>query len=197
MRGSSNLQIIIYLCIFHDFPLPHHMGFPAGSDDKESTCSAGDLGSIPGSGSSPEEGNGNPLQYSCWKIPRTEEPGELQSMGSQRVRYDRMTFAFHHTDNWEPRVHTGEEDPDPLALSFESGSLQFRHSSKRAQIASFASEEKQHQVLNSFHCAPIPEKHKTQGPPTKTESPVTCLRVTGATFYKDLHLSIYFWIKYL
>ena len=38
---------------------------PSCSDDKESTCNVGDPGSIPGSGRSPEEGNGNPLQYSC------------------------------------------------------------------------------------------------------------------------------------
>ena len=41
------------------------MNFPGGSDGKESACSAGDLGSIPGLGRSPLEGNGNPLQYSC------------------------------------------------------------------------------------------------------------------------------------
>ena len=40
-------------------------GFPDSSGGKESTCKAGDLGSICGSGRSPEEGNGNPLQYSC------------------------------------------------------------------------------------------------------------------------------------
>ena len=40
-------------------------GFPGGSDGKASACNAGDLGSIPGSGRSPGEGNGNPLQYSC------------------------------------------------------------------------------------------------------------------------------------
>ena len=39
--------------------------FPGGSDDKDSAHTAGDPGSIPGSGGSPEEGNGNPLQYSC------------------------------------------------------------------------------------------------------------------------------------
>ena len=39
--------------------------FPGGSDGKESACNAGDLGSIPGWGRSPGEGNGNPLQYSC------------------------------------------------------------------------------------------------------------------------------------
>ena len=38
---------------------------PDGGDGKESTCNAGDLGSIPGLGGSPGEGNGNPLQYSC------------------------------------------------------------------------------------------------------------------------------------
>ena len=41
------------------------MGFPGGSDGKESACNAGDLGSTPGSGISPEEGNGYPFQYSC------------------------------------------------------------------------------------------------------------------------------------
>ena len=41
------------------------MCFPGGSDDKETACNAGDLGSIPGLGRSPGEGNGNPLQYSC------------------------------------------------------------------------------------------------------------------------------------
>ena len=41
------------------------LGFPGSSDDKESACNAGDPGSIPGSGRSPGEGNGNPLQYSC------------------------------------------------------------------------------------------------------------------------------------
>ena len=41
------------------------MGFPGSSDGKESACNAGDPGSIPGSGKSPGEGNGNPLQYSC------------------------------------------------------------------------------------------------------------------------------------
>ena len=39
--------------------------FPGGSDGKESACNAGDMGSIPGLGRSPGQGNGNPLQYSC------------------------------------------------------------------------------------------------------------------------------------
>ena len=40
-----------------------------GSEGKEPACNAGDLGSIPGSGSSPGEGNGNPLQYPCLENP--------------------------------------------------------------------------------------------------------------------------------
>ena len=62
--------------------------FPGGSDGKTSAYSAGDLGSIPASGRSSGEGNGNPLQYSCLKIPWTEERSRLQSMGSQRVGHD-------------------------------------------------------------------------------------------------------------
>ena len=54
------------------------MDFPHSSVSKESACNAGDLGSIPGLGRSPGEGNGNLLQHS-W----VEEPGRLQSMGSK------------------------------------------------------------------------------------------------------------------
>ena len=45
------------------------MGFPSGSDGKESACNMGDLGSIPGLGRAPGEGHGNPLQYSCLENP--------------------------------------------------------------------------------------------------------------------------------
>ena len=57
-------------------------GFPGGSDGKASACSAGDLGSIPGSGISPGEGNGNPVQYSCLGNPMDRGawvPGKLGS----------------------------------------------------------------------------------------------------------------------
>ena len=46
-------------------PTPVFLGFPGGSDGKESPCNAGDLGSIPGMGRSPGKWNGYPLQYSC------------------------------------------------------------------------------------------------------------------------------------
>ena len=55
---------------------------PANARDARNT------NSIPGLGRSPGEGNGYPLQYSCLRIPGTEEPGRLQSMGLQRVGYD-------------------------------------------------------------------------------------------------------------
>ena len=48
-------------------------GLPYSSDGKESACNAGDLGSIPGSGRSPVEGNGNPLRYSCLENPMDRE----------------------------------------------------------------------------------------------------------------------------
>ena len=57
------------------------MGFPGGSEVKASAANVGDLGSIPGLGRSPGEGNGNPLQYSCLENPGTGEPGGLPSIG--------------------------------------------------------------------------------------------------------------------
>ena len=47
------------------FIICEKVGFPCGSDGKESACNARDPGSVPGSGRSPREGNGNSLQYSC------------------------------------------------------------------------------------------------------------------------------------
>ena len=61
------------------------MGFPGGSDGKEPACNAGDPGLISGSGRSPGEGNGNPLQYSCLKNPVDRRAWLAQSMGSQRT----------------------------------------------------------------------------------------------------------------
>ena len=61
------------------------MGFPGGSDGRESACNAEDPGLIPGSESSPGEGNGNPLQYCCLENPMDKEPGRLQLMGLQEL----------------------------------------------------------------------------------------------------------------
>ena len=67
------------------------MGFPVGSDGKESACSAGDLGSIPGLGRSPVtllsgEGNGNPLQYSF--LENTMDRGAWRVHGVATVGHD-------------------------------------------------------------------------------------------------------------
>ena len=60
-------------------PTPVFLGFPGGSDSKESACNAGNLGSIPGLGRSPGGGHGNQLQYSCLENPMTEELNRLYS----------------------------------------------------------------------------------------------------------------------
>ena len=64
--------------------LPTSWGFPYTSVGKESACNAGDLSSIPGLGRSPGEGNDN-SSILAWRISWTEEPGRLQSMGSQEL----------------------------------------------------------------------------------------------------------------
>ena len=70
-------------------PTPVFLGFLCGSAGKESACNAGDLGSIPGLGGSPGEGNGYPLQYPCLENPM--DRAGLQSLGPQRVGYDLAT----------------------------------------------------------------------------------------------------------
>ena len=67
------------------------MGFPGGSDGKESACNAGDLGSILRSGRSPGEGNDYPLQYSC--LEKSMDRGAWQPTihGITRVRQDLAT----------------------------------------------------------------------------------------------------------
>ena len=59
-----------------------------GSEVKASACNAGDLGSIPGSGRSPGEGNGNPLQYPCLENPMDRGAWWATVHGSQRVGHD-------------------------------------------------------------------------------------------------------------
>ena len=63
------------------------MGFPGGSDGKESACCAGDLHLIPRSGRSTGEVNGYPLQYSCLENSMDREAW-WTIMGSQRVGHD-------------------------------------------------------------------------------------------------------------
>jgi len=62
--------MVTLLIVFKETPYHSLVDFPCGSAGKESTCNAGDLGSIPGLGRSPGEGHDNPLQYSCLENPR-------------------------------------------------------------------------------------------------------------------------------
>ena len=79
-------------------------GVPGSSAGKESTCSAGDLGSIPELGRSPGEGNGYPLQYSCLENPCGQRSmGGVQSMGSQRSGHKwatKHTFISTYAAHW-------------------------------------------------------------------------------------------------
>ena len=61
---------------------------PGGSDGNESTCNAGDLGSVPGQEDPLEKGMATHSSILAWRIPWTKEPAGLQSMGSQRVGQD-------------------------------------------------------------------------------------------------------------
>ena len=62
--GGASLSILMHWNILHLGKLQLSKGFPGGSAGKESACNAGDLGSIPGLGRFPGEGNSYPLQYS-------------------------------------------------------------------------------------------------------------------------------------
>ena len=78
------INMVCGVCVDLNFQL----GFPGGSAIKNPPTNAGDVDMNLSSRRSPGEGNGNPLQYSCWRIPWMEEPGGLWSMGSRRVRCD-------------------------------------------------------------------------------------------------------------
>ena len=70
-RKNWKLFILIYFLLSNSRASiwQEALGFPGGSDGKESACNARDLGSLPRLGRSPGEGNGNPLQYSCLENP--------------------------------------------------------------------------------------------------------------------------------
>ena len=89
-------------------------GFPGGSDGNASACNAGDQGSIPGLGRSPGEGNGYPLCTLAWKIPWTEEPAKLQSMGLQRVGCD-----------WATSLSLSSKDKKPICFTLIRNNLFF------------------------------------------------------------------------
>ena len=72
-----------------------YWGFPGGSNGKQSACNAGDLGLIPGLEDPLEMEIATYSSILAWKIPWTEEPGRLQSIGSPRVGHDLATEQQH------------------------------------------------------------------------------------------------------
>ena len=68
-------------------------GFPGGSDSKESACNAGDACLIPGSGSPLEKEMATHSVILAWRIPWMEEPGGLQTMGSQTDTTERLPLG--------------------------------------------------------------------------------------------------------
>ena len=93
--------ILEWWCFFFNYSVDQFRAisdsFSDGSVIKNSLCSAGDAGLVPGLGRSPGGGNGKPLQYSCLEILWTDEPGRLQSMGSQKSQTLLHTHTHTHS----------------------------------------------------------------------------------------------------
>ena len=99
--------------------LEDRQGFRVGAEVKVSACNVGDLGSIPGSGRSPGEGNGNPLQYSCLENPMDGGAwwATVHGVAKSRARLSDFTWR---TDYKERIVFglTGEMQPSSLFPAF-------------------------------------------------------------------------------
>ena len=103
-----NLSGLCFLCIILT------MGFRGGSDSTESTCNAGDLGSIPGLGRFPGGGHGSPLQYSCLENPhgqrklagyspcghKESDTTKWLSTHTQHILTIDQFFSLHETELW-------------------------------------------------------------------------------------------------
>ena len=84
----------VSLIVFYFYLEPQSLVFPDGLDGKESACNEEDPGSIPGSGRSPGEGTGNPLQYSCLQNPMDRGAWRAIVHGVAEL-LDRTDFHFH------------------------------------------------------------------------------------------------------
>ena len=99
-------------------------GLLGGSDNKESAFSVGDPGSIPGSGRSPGEGNGYPLQYSCLGnlmergIWRPTVHGVAESDMTEHTYKHTHTYAHTHTHTHTPHIPSSLKAPSPNTDTF-------------------------------------------------------------------------------
>ena len=86
----------------------YKLGFPGGSEVKASACNMGDPGSIPGSGRSTSEGNGNPLQYSCLENPMHREAwwATVHGVTKSWTRLNDFTYLLKHLKGWDSRLVT-------------------------------------------------------------------------------------------
>ena len=96
------------------------VGFSHSSVSKESACNAGDLGSIPGSGRSPGEGNGNPLQYSHLENPMDRGDWQVTVHGITRVGHDLVT-----------------KPPPPVNITFQREKILYPFTTLTLQAAAF------------------------------------------------------------
>ena len=87
------------------------LGFPGGSEGKAPAHNAGDPGSIPGSGSSPGEGNGNPLQYSCLENPMDGRTwwATVHGVAKSRTRLSELTSLHYPQENSGPERTIGKQ----------------------------------------------------------------------------------------
>ena len=105
-------SIIGYYKIFNIVPCAYIGGFPGGSEVKVSACNAGDLGSIPGLGRSPGEGNGNPLQYSCLENPMDRGAwwATVHGVAKSQTGLSDFTFTFRYADDTTLMAESKEEE---------------------------------------------------------------------------------------
>ena len=90
MAFNPEFKVVLFIYIFKRCFDVDHFFFPGGSVGRESTCNARDLGSIPGLGRSPGEGNGYPLQYSGLEISM-----DYTAHGVAKSRTQLSNFHFH------------------------------------------------------------------------------------------------------
>ena len=87
------------------------MGFPGGSDGKESACNSGDLALIPGSGRSPGEDNRYPLQYSCLENPMDRGAWQAAIHSVKKSRTRLKGLSMHVQGGWRSSIQSAKTRP--------------------------------------------------------------------------------------